>query len=97
MTSDGELACVSVTIDGTWQRWGHNSIFGAVFVMSARTGEVLDFVLKSLFCHECILHQNNDKQCNTYEKWKGHIEKCCVNHVGSADNMELLLKSFCGR
>ena len=57
--------------------------------MSARTGGVLDFVLKSLFCHKCILQENDDKHCNTYKKWKeGHIEKCCVNHVKSADNME---------
>ena len=83
MTSYGELACVSVTIDGTWQRKGHSSKFGVVFVMSARTGEVLDFVLKSLFCHECILHENDDKHGNTYKKWK----ECCVNDVGSADSM----------
>ena len=88
MTSYGELACVSVTVDGTWQRRGHSSKFGVVFVMSARTGEVLDNALRSIFCHECVVHENDDKYCNAYKKWKGDIEKCCINHVGSADSME---------
>ena len=34
------------TADGTWQRWGHSSKIGVVFVISVRTGEVLDYKKK---------------------------------------------------
>ena len=37
----GKIAKVAVTVDGTWQRRGHSSKIGVVFVISARTGEVL--------------------------------------------------------
>ena len=48
---------VAVTVDGTWQKRGHTSRIGVVFVMAVRTGEVLDYVIKSLSCHECRCHE----------------------------------------
>ena len=39
------LCCDGViitSVDGTWQRRGHNSKTGVVFVISILTGEVLD-------------------------------------------------------
>ena len=47
-----KLAKVAVTIDGTWQKRGYSSKKGIVFVTSVRTGEVLDFELLSLECHQ---------------------------------------------
>ena len=37
--------------DSTWQKWGHSSKIGVVFVISVRTGEVLDYIVKTLVCH----------------------------------------------
>ena len=54
------VANVSVTIDGTWQKRGHSSRIGVTFVISVDTGEVLDYYVKSLFCHECKAHGNNE-------------------------------------
>ena len=47
---DGEevIANVAVTVDGTWQKRGHSSKIGVVFVISVLTGEILDYEVKSL-------------------------------------------------
>ena len=55
------IAKVSVTVDGTWQKRGHSSKIGIVFVISVRTGEVLDYIVKSLVCHTCMKHEQDDK------------------------------------
>ena len=65
-TEYGELAHVLVTVDGTWQRRGHNSKNGVVFVLSVETGEVLDFVVKSIVCQECTMHDKNNKNSKEY-------------------------------
>ena len=42
--SDGQMyANVAVTVDGMWQKRGHSSKVGVVFVISVLTGEVLDY------------------------------------------------------
>ena len=55
------LTNVSVRVDGTWQRRGHKSKTGVVFVISSLTGDVLDYEVKTLYCHECIAHKNDGK------------------------------------
>ena len=53
---------VSVSVDGSWQkRHGFNSLLGMVFVISVETGQVLDYSVKCLFCHEC----KKTKKCHT--------------------------------
>ena len=44
---------VSVTIDGSWKKEDIYQEFGVTFVISVDTGEVLDYCVQSLFCHEC--------------------------------------------
>ena len=48
-----KVAHVSVTVDGTLQKRGNSSKIGVVFVISVETGEILDYEVKSLFCHGC--------------------------------------------
>lgn len=80
---------MAVTVDGTWQRRGHASKIGVVFVISVRTGEVLDYVVKSLMCHTCMKHKQEDKNTNEYKEWfKKHQDICLVNHKGTSDSME---------
>jgi hypothetical protein len=91
MEEDGEdtIACVSVTVDGTWQKRGHSSKIGVVFIISVETGEILDYEVKSLFCHECKAHNSLDQESNEYKEWrKAHAGKCEVNHQGSSEEME---------
>ena len=78
------MANVSVSVDGAWQkRYGFNSLVGMVFVISIDTGQVLDYVVKCLFCQKCKSHKN------ATDEWKSkHKAERCVNHEGSSGAME---------
>ena len=67
--------------------YGHNSKLGATFVLSADTGEVLDYVIKSTYCKECQHHQNDDIGSKKYKNWKEN-HNCGINDHGSAEDME---------
>ena len=86
---DGEkiIACVSVSVDETWQKRGHSSKLGVVFVISVETGEILNYEVKSLFCHECKEHTSWDVESEKYKKWK-ESHDCQINHKGSSEKME---------
>ena len=76
-----------VTVDCTWQRRGHTSKIGVVFVISVPTGEVLDFAVKPLVCHECV--PRSKMESTKFKEWyKSHEGKCSINHKGSSDAME---------
>ena len=46
-----------VSVDGTWQKRGHQSLLGAVYVIEYQTGKVLDYnIVFCKFCHNCNLH-----------------------------------------
>ena len=86
--SDGVIVTnVSVSVDETWQRKGHNSKTGVVFVISILTGEVMDYEVKTLYCHECVAHKNDDKTTLRYQQWMEN-HSCDINHSGSSDSME---------
>ena len=78
---------VAVSIDGTWQKRGHNSKTGVVFAISIITGEVLDYEAKTLFCYECALHKHDDHSSLKYKHWQEN-HNCDINHVGSSSSME---------
>ena len=59
IVDDERVANVAVTIDGTWQKRGHSSKIGVVFVISVLTGLILDYEVKlymsnpkKLFCSQ---------------------------------------------
>lgn len=81
-------AKVGVSVDGTWMKRGHQSKLGVVFVQSIETGEVLDFEVKSLFCHVCAKYKKRLSSKKFDEWYKGHESKCKINHKGSSDKME---------
>ena len=84
--SKEDLVDCAVTVDGTWQkRYGHNSKLGATFVLSADTGEVLDYEVKSTYCKECQSHQNDDIASEKYKIWKEN-HNCSINHHGNNNN-----------
>ena len=83
-----ELVNVAVTVDGTWQKRGHTSKVGVVFVASVDTGEVLDFEVLSHICQTCTWHKNH-LSVHEFEKWfEKHRDSCEVNHKGSSGDME---------
>ena len=66
-----KVAKVAVTVDGTWQRRGYSSKNGIIFAVSVHTGDVLDFEVLSLVCHQCQAHENLDPLSDEYKQWKG--------------------------
>ena len=68
ISDDCRVADVAVSVDGTWQKRGHTSRIGVVFIISIDTGEVLDFILKSLVCHECVARNSWDKHSKKFEE-----------------------------
>jgi len=84
-----KVANVAVSVDGTWQKRGHTSRIGVVFIISIETGEVLDFVIKSLICHVCSAHKHLVKGSDEHKDWWAtHEQNCTINHEGSSDSME---------
>ena len=84
-----QVANVAVSVDGTWQKRGHSSKIGVVFIISVATGEILDYEVKSLACHECKAKEHIDKDTDAYRQWRDlHQGKCQINHTGSSEEME---------
>ena len=83
------IARCAVIVDGTWQKCGHTSRIGVVFILSVRTGEVLDCRVLSHVCHACIAHRSWNKDSNAYKIWfEEHRSECLINHTGTSGNME---------
>lgn len=74
------VAKVAVTVYGTWQKHGDNSKIGVVFILSVDTGEVIDIIVKCLFCTECnnnkIKFKNNTVEFNNW--CSSHKGSCCI-------------------
>ena len=78
---DVEIAEVAVTVDGTWQKRGHTSKIGVVFVISVNIGEILDYEVKSLFCHECKTDAK-DEGTDKHKEWlKEHEPNCSIKII----------------
>ena len=79
---------ISVTVDGTWQKRGHTSKIGCVFVLSVRSGEVLDYEVCSLVCHKCVAAKSARNNADFDTWYEMHKSKCQINHTGTSDAME---------
>ena len=81
-----QVAKVAVIVDCTWQKRGHNSKFGVIFILSVDTCEVLDVIAKCLFCTECnhnkTKFKNNIVEFNNW--YSSHNGSCYINHGGSS-------------
>lgn len=82
-----EVADILVSCDGTWQKRGFSSLFGAVFVIAHETGKVVDYTVLSKFCKGCRYWEAKDHTSDAYQQWKAKHE-CDTNFVGSAGAME---------
>ena len=84
-----KIAKVAISVDGTWQRRGHSSKIGVVFVISIRTGEVLDYEVLSMICGECKAREKIDQESDIYKEWwNKHKNNCSINFEGSSGEME---------
>ena len=78
---EDDLADISITIDGTWMKRGHSSLYGAVFSLSWQTGKVIDYEIKSKFCYKCnYLNKQDERPLQDYLCWKAsHL--CDITHA----------------
>ena len=80
---------IAVSCDGTWQRRGHQSLYGVETVISEETGKVLDYEMQSKFCFNCQAHSTWDRTTKKYQEWKEQQKEVCqINFVGSSESME---------
>ena len=77
-----------ITVNGTWQRQGHCSNYGVVFVISVTTGEVLDFVMKTLHCQLCSVKKCQLSDVGFSHQYKDHQSTCPINHQGASGKVE---------
>eukprot|EP00117_Sycon_ciliatum_P022925 scpid72803/ scgid6114/ len=82
---------IAVTFAGTWMRRGYSSLFGVFACISWRTGRVLDVQVKSRYCHECALWNDEEERgvvtAQEFQEWKEQ-HYCKANTKASAPGME---------
>ena len=60
-----------------------------IFAISVDTGEILDYEVKSLFCHECKAHSKMNKESEEYKQWQNtHELNCEINHESSLEELK---------
>lgn len=50
--------------DGSWKKRGFSSLFGVTTFIAYYSGKVIDFVVKSLYCHRCAICKKKRAQKN---------------------------------
>ena len=86
-----ELLDIAVSFDGTWSKRGFTANYGVGIVISADTGEVLDYVVLSKVCEVCKAAEKLKSNPVKYEQWKNeHVASglCQKNFGGSSPAME---------
>lgn len=87
VASEDDIIDVLISCDGTWQKRGFSSLFGAVFIITYETGKVIDYLVMSKHCSGCNHWEKRDKLSDEYKEWKSH-HKCDANFSGSSGAME---------
>lgn len=79
---------LTVSGDGTWRKAGFASLQGVATLIGARSGKVVDYVVKNKFCKAC----HDKKKVLSQEDfviWEAdHREQCSQTHTGSSGRME---------
>jgi hypothetical protein len=90
--NDGILD-IAVSFDGSWLtrgKGGHSSLIGVGAVVELLTGLVIDFSVKSKYCHSYTLakHRFGGEDTEEFQTWKVDHGSCSINYVGSSNGME---------
>ncbi|CAF4142249.1 unnamed protein product [Rotaria magnacalcarata] len=79
---------LTVSLDGTWKKRGHQSMYGIVFLIEAELGYCLDFETLSKRCELCEVKQRI-LTASQFKKWyEMHQTTCSKTWDGSAGGME---------
>lgn len=80
---------ITISSDGTWQKRGFSSLYGAVFAIEYESGKVVDYQVLSRYCSGCKYWEKRDHESEKYKEWKKEHESSCeANYEGSAASME---------
>ena len=81
---------IAVSFDGTWSKRGFTANFGVGFVISADSGQVLDYGFASKICVPCNRQkQKLSEESEEFRAWyASHSPNCTENHTGSSGAME---------
>lgn len=87
-SAENDLLDICITFDGTWHKRGHTSQFGVGVAIELETGFVIDFSVKSKYCHGCQMGPKEGSE--GFEEWaQSHTETCQKNFEGSSNAMEV--------
>ncbi|KAK3726557.1 hypothetical protein QZH41_001960 [Actinostola sp. cb2023] len=84
--NDNGLTSATVSFDGTWAKQGFTSNHGVGFVISAETGNVLDYAVESKACNAYNIQQKKLSQ-EDFQEWQESHE-CPGGFEGSSPSME---------
>ncbi|CAF4470706.1 unnamed protein product [Rotaria magnacalcarata] len=79
---------LTVSLDGTWKKRGHQSLYGIVFLIEAESGYCLDFETVSKRCELC---EGKKRTLTTiqFERWyTTHQSTCSKTWDGTSGGME---------
>ena len=77
---------IAASCDGSWQRRGHQSLYGFESCIAADTGKVIDYAIQSKFCSSCQSHNTWDPTSELYKRWKAdHAPNCTINFTGTVE------------
>lgn len=80
---------LKVSGDGSWKKRGFTSLYGVTTLIGYYSGKVIDFIVKSGYCHACALHKAKYDEDEFLEWFENHKDTCSSNHEGSAGKMEV--------
>ena len=85
-----EVLDITVSFDGSWQKWGFTSKHGVGSAIEVQTGLVIDFGVLSTFCHACKVNEKKYKDdAAALAEWKMSHISCCDKKIdGSSKAME---------
>ena len=88
--TEDDIIETAVSFDGTWSKRGFTANFGVGFVISADSGQVLDYGFASKICVQCSRKkQKISEQSDEFRTWyASHSAYCTENHAGSSGAME---------
>ncbi|XP_055882678.1 uncharacterized protein LOC129925822 [Biomphalaria glabrata] len=84
---ENPLIDISVSYDGTWQKRGFTSLYGVGVCIDLLTGLVVDFDIRSKYCHACHIQKAESMNATDLAVWKEQHD-CCTNHHKSSKSME---------
>lgn len=64
----GDILDLTVSLDGTWKKRGHQSLYGIVYLIDADSGYCLDFETLSKRCEQCELKARTSTTVQ-FNKW----------------------------